>query len=284
MCLGRQLLPRRARGGEGGDGSSPALHAAQPLAGQVPRGRGGPRAAGSVRRAPGGSAELRGLAASLRPRTRLRASRAAPRPAPPRDSPGNVLRRGRGRPGDPAPSPGAGPRPDPRCPAQRPGASPGRRPRVPPPPRRAAAIRAADGSGSVGLGAADTMRGARTRALLCLALAALQLGPPAAAWYKPAAAPSYYSVGRAAGLLSGLRRAPSVRRAEPESGADSGESRPAPPPRSMALCVTDVAPELRSCQLLPGAPRLLQCTAAVTVSLDPGACGSTADPGSPGRL
>uniref|UniRef100_A0A8C8S666 Neuropeptide W n=1 Tax=Pelusios castaneus TaxID=367368 RepID=A0A8C8S666_9SAUR len=58
------------------------------------------------------------------------------------------------------------------------------------------------------------MPGARTAALLCLALAAL-LGPPAAeAWYKQAAAPSYYSVGRASGLLSGLRRAPSVRRAE----------------------------------------------------------------------
>lgn len=43
--------------------------------------------------------------------------------------------------------------------------------------------------------------------LLCL--------PPGLAWYKQAAGPSYYSVGRAAGLLSGFRRAPYARRSEP---------------------------------------------------------------------
>lgn len=44
---------------------------------------------------------------------------------------------------------------------------------------------------------------------------------PTEAWYKQAAGPSYYSVGRASGLLSGIRRSPNVRRGEP---ADSGES------------------------------------------------------------
>ncbi|KAM7089308.1 LOW QUALITY PROTEIN: neuropeptide B, partial [Ciconia maguari] len=37
-----------------------------------------------------------------------------------------------------------------------------------------------------------------------------------------------------------------------------------------ALCVTDVAPEPRSCRALPGAPGAFQCKTDVTVSLDPG--------------
>lgn len=39
---------------------------------------------------------------------------------------------------------------------------------------------------------------------------------PTEAWYKQVAGPSYYSVGRASGLLSGIRRTPYVRRAGPE--------------------------------------------------------------------
>lgn len=46
---------------------------------------------------------------------------------------------------------------------------------------------------------------------------------PTEAWYKQVAGPSYYSVGRASGLLSGIRRSPYVRRAEPDP-SDSGES------------------------------------------------------------
>ncbi|XP_038227997.1 neuropeptide B [Dermochelys coriacea] len=124
---------------------------------------------------------------------------------------------------------------------------------------------------------AGTMQGAR--ALLCLALAAL-LGPPAEAWYKQAVGPSYYSVGRASGLLSGIRRAPHVRRVE--SGTDSAERRAAPLPpeprpalRSMAGCVKDLALELQSCQLLSGAYSTIQCKADVTISLDPSDCTST---------
>uniref|UniRef100_A0A8C3FXR8 Neuropeptide B n=1 Tax=Chrysemys picta bellii TaxID=8478 RepID=A0A8C3FXR8_CHRPI len=115
---------------------------------------------------------------------------------------------------------------------------------------------------------------ARARALLCLALAAL-LGPPAQAWYKQAAGPSSYSVGRASGLLSGIRRAPHVRRAE--SGTDSAERRAellTHPPRG-ALCVKDLALELPNCQLLSGAPSTILCKADVTISLNPSDCTST---------
>lgn len=49
---------------------------------------------------------------------------------------------------------------------------------------------------------------------------------PAEAWYKQVAGPRYYSVGRASGLLSGLRRSPDTRRAEPEGtdGEPAGSS------------------------------------------------------------
>ncbi|XP_053903110.1 neuropeptide B [Malaclemys terrapin pileata] len=127
---------------------------------------------------------------------------------------------------------------------------------------------------------AGTMQRPRARALLCLALAAL-LGPPAQAWYKQAAGPSSYSVGRASGLLSGIRRAPHVRRAE--SGTDSAERRaellppepPGPALRSTALCVKDLALELPNCQLLSGAHSTILCKADVTISLDPSDCTST---------
>ncbi|XP_044276033.1 neuropeptide B [Varanus komodoensis] len=132
------------------------------------------------------------------------------------------------------------------------------------------------------------MRGPRAPALLCLALAAL-LSPPAEAWYKQAAGPSYYSVGRASGLLSGIRRSPYMRRSgsDDNGGTDSSaensaaaaaaflaaEPRQSPGGlRNMAVCVKEVAPELQSCQLLPGAPSIIQCKADVTVSLDPTDC------------
>ncbi|XP_063152599.1 neuropeptide B [Candoia aspera] len=129
------------------------------------------------------------------------------------------------------------------------------------------------------------MRGPPTLALLCLALL---LSPPAEAWYKQTAGPSYYSVGRASGLLSGIRRSPYMRRSDDNSVADSSaeggpaasslalsESRQSPGGlRNMAVCVKEVAPELQSCQLLPGVPSIIQCKADVTVSLDPTDCTS----------
>lgn len=49
-----------------------------------------------------------------------------------------------------------------------------------------------------------------SRPLLALALALLLLPLPAGAWYKHVASPRYHTVGRAAGLLMGLRRSPYV--------------------------------------------------------------------------
>ncbi|XP_047906280.1 neuropeptide B [Anser cygnoides] len=117
------------------------------------------------------------------------------------------------------------------------------------------------------------MRAARC---LGLALALLCLCRPAAPWYRQAAGPRHYSVGRASGLLSGLRRSPYIRRsdaADRRPGAlPPGSARPPAPLRPAAPCVMDVAPELRSCQALLGAPGTLQCKADVTLSLDPTEC------------
>lgn len=59
------------------------------------------------------------------------------------------------------------------------------------------------------------------RALFILAICVLAVHTPAEAWYKQAAGPSYYSVGRASGLLSGIRRS-AIRRDEPDT-RDRGE-------------------------------------------------------------
>ncbi|NXV87560.1 neuropeptide B [Calonectris borealis] len=111
------------------------------------------------------------------------------------------------------------------------------------------------------------------RAAHCLGLALLCLCRPAEPWYKPAAEPRHYSVGRASGLLSGLRRSNTDGTAEPGPGVLlPGSARPPERLHATALCVTDVAPEPRSCQVLPGAPGALQCKADVTLSLDPVEC------------
>uniref|UniRef100_A0A8C6CN29 Neuropeptide W n=1 Tax=Moschus moschiferus TaxID=68415 RepID=A0A8C6CN29_MOSMO len=47
-----------------------------------------------------------------------------------------------------------------------------------------------------------------SRRLLALLWLLLLLPPPAGAWYKHVASPRYHTVGRAAGLLMGLRRSP----------------------------------------------------------------------------
>ncbi|NWJ01464.1 NPB protein, partial [Crypturellus undulatus] len=101
---------------------------------------------------------------------------------------------------------------------------------------------------------------------LALTLLLLLLCRPAEPWYKAAAGPSYYSVGRASGLLSGLRRSPHIRR------SDTAEHGPSARPRTAVPCVTDVSPQLQSCQPLRGAPGSLQCRADVTMSLDPLEC------------
>ncbi|XP_041789029.1 neuropeptide B isoform X1 [Chelmon rostratus] len=62
-------------------------------------------------------------------------------------------------------------------------------------------------------------------AVVCVAVSLLVSCHPVEAWYKQSTGPSYYSVGRASGLLSGIRRSPYVRRSESEETLmDSGET------------------------------------------------------------
>ncbi|XP_051904405.1 uncharacterized protein LOC127589333 [Hippocampus zosterae] len=77
-----------------------------------------------------------------------------------------------------------------------------------------------------------TRRPLPLRLLPCALLSALVLCGPAAAWYKQAAFPGYRSVGRASGLLSGLRRSPFVR----------GAAREEPPPPPSRLPRTPALP------------------------------------------
>ncbi|CDQ93056.1 unnamed protein product [Oncorhynchus mykiss] len=116
-------------------------------------------------------------------------------------------------------------------------------------------------------------------ALVIVAISMLVSSNPTEAWYKQVSGPSYYSVGRASGLLSGIRRSPYVRRSETDSVADSGESTvnsilSEPSSRlnsvlkSMAICIKDITPNLQSCELVQDGSRLFQCKADVFVSLD----------------
>uniref|UniRef100_A0A4W4FQL2 Neuropeptide B n=1 Tax=Electrophorus electricus TaxID=8005 RepID=A0A4W4FQL2_ELEEL len=104
---------------------------------------------------------------------------------------------------------------------------------------------------------------------------------PSDAWYKQSASPSYYSVGRASGLLSGIRRSPYVRRSDTDSLLDSGEmgttgnnatpdlsSRQTPVLKNMAICVKDVSPNLQSCELIQDGSSTFRCKADVLLSLD----------------
>ncbi|KAF7667960.1 hypothetical protein LDENG_00038420 [Lucifuga dentata] len=104
---------------------------------------------------------------------------------------------------------------------------------------------------------------------------------PTDAWYKQVTGPSYYSVGRASGLLSGIRRSPYLRRAEPEV-SDSGE--PAPNSifsdsspnnfifKTLSICIKDVSPDLQSCELFQGVKGSFKCQADVFLSLDSSDC------------
>ncbi|KAM4824310.1 neuropeptide B [Urocitellus parryii] len=148
---------------------------------------------------------------------------------------------------------------------------------------------------------------ARHATLVAAALALLLLlAPQGLAWYKPAAGPSHYSVGRAAGLLSGFRGSPFARRSELAVGTGlqrragaSSELRPSlrslvsarrraagaggcgrppqPPPPTQAVCVKEVTPNLQSCQRLPdgGGGGTFQCKADVFLSLRAADCHRT---------
>ncbi|XP_019517522.1 PREDICTED: neuropeptide B [Hipposideros armiger] len=121
---------------------------------------------------------------------------------------------------------------------------------------------------------------ARPAPLAAAALAlCLLLAPPALAWYKQAAGPSSYSVGRAAGLLSGFRGYQYARRSEPPVGAGpSGRAgafpKLRPSLRSPTVCVKDITPNLHSCQRLPDGRATFQCKADVFLSLRAADCRS----------
>uniref|UniRef100_W5N488 Neuropeptide B n=2 Tax=Lepisosteus oculatus TaxID=7918 RepID=W5N488_LEPOC len=121
-------------------------------------------------------------------------------------------------------------------------------------------------------------------ALVVAAISMLISCHPTAAWYKQATGPSYYSVGRASGLLSGIRRSPYIRRSEPEAMAESGEStgnfmtemgsqaRQTAFLKNMAVCVKDISPNLQSCELVQDGMSTFQCKADVYLSLDSQDC------------
>ncbi|XP_034363122.1 neuropeptide B isoform X1 [Arvicanthis niloticus] len=117
---------------------------------------------------------------------------------------------------------------------------------------------------------------ARCRTLVAAALALLL--PPALAWYKPAAGPHHYSVGRAAGLLSSFHRFQSTRRSEsPALRVGTGPLRNleiSASERSLALCVKDVTPNLQSCQRQLNSRGTFQCKADVFLSLHKAECQS----------
>ncbi|KAG8565163.1 hypothetical protein GDO81_012745 [Engystomops pustulosus] len=120
--------------------------------------------------------------------------------------------------------------------------------------------------------------------VICSALALLLSCQRANAWYKQSTGPSYYSVGRASGLLSSIRRSPDIRRSEPENAGESAENmednflnnfgsqRQGALLKSMALCVKDVSPNLHSCELLPDTSNTFQCKAQIYLSLDSSDC------------
>lgn len=60
-------------------------------------------------------------------------------------------------------------------------------------------------------------------AVACVAVSVFLSCQPAEAWYKQSTGPTYYSVGRASGLLSGIRRSPFVRRSESEEALLDGD-------------------------------------------------------------
>ncbi|KPP73201.1 neuropeptide B-like [Scleropages formosus] len=123
-------------------------------------------------------------------------------------------------------------------------------------------------------------RSLRFTLLLLVAISTLVPWCPADAWYKQATGPSYYSVGRASGLLSGIRRSPYSRRSELESGLGVDGSDPPPESpsqqnsvlKNIAVCVKDVSPNLESCVLAQDGSSAFQCKAEVLLSLDPQGC------------
>ncbi|XP_066511007.1 neuropeptide B [Hoplias malabaricus] len=102
---------------------------------------------------------------------------------------------------------------------------------------------------------------------------------PAEAWYKQATGPSYYSVGRASGLLSGIRRSAHTRSADAEREQDTHSSsseevdtsstqRLHTALRNMVVCVKEISPNLQSCELALDGSSSFRCKADVLLALD----------------
>ncbi|XP_008301546.1 neuropeptide B-like [Stegastes partitus] len=118
-------------------------------------------------------------------------------------------------------------------------------------------------------------------ALTIVVISVLVACSPTEAWYKQMAGPSYYSVGRASGLLSGIRRSPYVRREEPEP-SDSGEAESnsvfsdftphSSILKTLPVCVKDITPDLQSCELIREIKGSFKCKADVFLSLDSSDC------------
>ncbi|KAM9744868.1 neuropeptide B-like [Menidia menidia] len=103
---------------------------------------------------------------------------------------------------------------------------------------------------------------------------------PVEAWYKQVAGPSYYSVGRASGLLSGIRRSSFVRREEAPldteepaiSSVLSGLISHNSILKTMPVCIKEVTPNLQSCKFFQEIKGSLKCEADVILSLDSSDC------------
>uniref|UniRef100_A0A9J7XWX7 Neuropeptide S n=2 Tax=Cyprinus carpio TaxID=7962 RepID=A0A9J7XWX7_CYPCA len=98
--------------------------------------------------------------------------------------------------------------------------------------------------------------------LILLFVSLLAVCRPVEAWYKQAARPSYYSVGRASGLLSRIRRS------KPELELYSSLFLSF---YLFPICVKDVFPELQSCEFFQDSS-LFKCGASVIFSLDSRIC------------
>ncbi|XP_023142513.1 neuropeptide B-like [Amphiprion ocellaris] len=118
-------------------------------------------------------------------------------------------------------------------------------------------------------------------AFLIVVISVLVACSPTDAWYKQVAGPSYYSVGRASGLLSGIRRSPYVRREEPQP-SDSGETASNSVfsdltshnsiLKTVPVCIKDITPDLQSCELIQEIKGSFKCKADVFLSLDSSDC------------
>ncbi|KAM3864477.1 neuropeptide B-like [Diretmus argenteus] len=110
--------------------------------------------------------------------------------------------------------------------------------------------------------------------VLIVIISTLVSRSPTEAWYKQVGGPTYYSVGRASGLLSGIRRSPYGRRSEPDpsdSGAPTAISelgRQNSILKTVPICIRDITPNLQSCELFQDMKGFFKCKADVFLSLD----------------